>query len=483
MPRKEPKRLHATTAARISKSLAHVCKFIDYTRHELDVAKEMKVNLARIAQSLPGPSLEQVMTEVVSHLENDLGLGDGEDSGLATALSVFLQPQLRSVNLSSTFHKVRLHPQLRSNCSTMVHSSLSSLKYLSHLNLSMCATNDALLTISKNCPNLISLNVSCSDELNDEGLVHLAPKDSSGCAQLRVLNMLKVWQLTPKCVALVTSNLNHLAYLAYDRFGEMIESIEHKNRALHLMNFDHSFSIYKPTYEEICAATKICPNITELKVNTNDESLPLFSVMEKVEHVTVELDGELKSGTEMWLQYSGPKFRSVDLTVGHDITWKQLVHLAENCTNLRKLKFTGQNLIWDQGAFSEINVRFPQLEELEMNFKGIQAIHENMLKWILRSACDSIKSLKIDGPVPFICDTFVETLFKDYPMKNLQEFSFQKARQGQLTVQTLRLAIKNCPDLQRVNLSGFTLEASDIDAVRKEIDQSNLNIKFFVDPA
>jgi hypothetical protein len=45
------------------------------------------------------------------------------------------------------------------------------------------------------------------------------------------------------------------------------------------------------------------------------------------------------------------------------------------------------------------------------------------------------------------------------------------------------LAIKNCPDLERVNLSGFTLEASDIDAVRKEIDQSNLNIKFFVDPA
>lgn len=107
MPRKEPKRLHTTTAARISKSLAYVCKFIDFTRHELETAREMKASLAHIARNLPGPSLEQVMTEVVTHLENDLGLGDGEDSGLATALAVFLQPQLRCVNLSSTFHKVK----------------------------------------------------------------------------------------------------------------------------------------------------------------------------------------------------------------------------------------------------------------------------------------------------------------------------------------------------------------------------------------
>jgi hypothetical protein len=108
MPRKEPKRLHAATAARISKSLAYVCKFIDFTRHELETAREMKASLAHIARNLPGPSLEQVMTDVVTHLENDLGLGDGEDSGLATALAVFLQPQLRCVNLSSTFHKVKL---------------------------------------------------------------------------------------------------------------------------------------------------------------------------------------------------------------------------------------------------------------------------------------------------------------------------------------------------------------------------------------
>ncbi|CAB3362204.1 Hypothetical predicted protein [Cloeon dipterum] len=460
-----------------------MCKFIDFTRHELDTADEMKVELTRLARSLPGPSLEQVMTDVVSQLENDLGLGDGEDSGLATALAVFLQPQLRSVNLSSTFHKVRLHPQLRSNCSSTVHSSLSSLKYLSHLNLSMCATNQALLTIAKNCPNLISLNVSCSDELNDEGLLHLVPKDSEGCANLKMLNLLKVWQLTPKCVALVTRGLTQLAHLAYDRFGEMMQCMENKDDALKLINFDHSYSIYKPTYEEVCAACKICPFVSELKVNTNDESLPLFCVLERVEHATIELDGEMKSGTEMWLQQSGLRLRSIDLSVGHDITWKQLLHLAENCQNLKKLKFTGQNLIWDQGAFSEINVAFPRLEELELNFKGIQAIHENLLKWVLASACDSIKCLKIDGPVPFICDTFIESVFKDFPMRNLQEFSFQKARQGQLTVQTLRLAIKNCPDLQRVNLSGFTLEASDIDAVRKEIDQSNLNIKFFVDPA
>jgi hypothetical protein len=78
---------------------------------------------------------------------------------------------------------------------------------------------------------------------------------------------------------------------------------------------------------------------------------------------------------------------------------------------------------------SEVNVKFPKIEDLDLNFKGIQAIHENLLKWILASACDSIKTLKIDGPVPFICDTFVESLFKDFPMKKLQEFSFQKARQ------------------------------------------------------
>jgi len=79
--------------------------------------------------------------------------------------------------------------------------------------------------------------------------------------------------------------------------------------------------------------------------------------------------------------------------------------------------------------FAEVNVQFPKIEELELNFKGIQAIHENLLKWILASAYDSIKILKIDGPVPFICDTFIESLFKEFPMRNLQEFSFQKARQ------------------------------------------------------
>jgi len=73
--------------------------------------------------------------------------------------------------------------------------------------------------------------------------------------------------LTPKCVAHVTRSLTQLAHLAYDRFGEMIECIEDKNEAIRLVNFDHSFSIYKPTYEEVCAAASICPQITELKVN------------------------------------------------------------------------------------------------------------------------------------------------------------------------------------------------------------------------
>lgn len=77
-----------------------------------------------------------------------------------------------------------------------------------------------------------------------------------------------------------------------------------------------------------------------------------------------------------------------------------------------------------------------------MNFKGIQAIHENLLKWILASACESIKTLKIDGPVPFICDTFVESLFKDFPMKNLQEFSFQKARQVNILFKFSMLKLK-----------------------------------------
>lgn len=89
--------------------------------------------------------------------------------------------------------QVRLHPQLKNNCSSTVHTSLSNLRYLSHLNLSLCATNAALLTIANNCPCLISLNVSCSDELNDDGLMHLVPSESKGCAQLRVLNLLKVY--------------------------------------------------------------------------------------------------------------------------------------------------------------------------------------------------------------------------------------------------------------------------------------------------
>jgi len=87
-------------------------------------------------------------------------------------------------------------------------------------------------------------------------------------------------------------------------------------------------------------------------VNTNDESLPLFSVLDKVERAVVELDGEMKSGAEMWLTNSGPGLSSIELTTTVDITWKQLVHLAESCTKLKRMKYTGQNLIWDQGAFS-----------------------------------------------------------------------------------------------------------------------------------
>jgi hypothetical protein len=156
----------------------------------------------------------------------------------------------------------------------------------------------------------------------------------------------------------------------------MIECVENKEDAMKLVNFDHSFSIYKPTYEEVCAASSICPNISELKVtnfviififiyynniiwdtkvNTNDESLPLFSILDKVENATVELDGDIKSGMEMWLTNSGPRLRSIDLTTTTDITWKQLVHVAECCTNMRRFKYTGQNLIWDQGAFSGLS--------------------------------------------------------------------------------------------------------------------------------
>jgi hypothetical protein len=85
-----------------------------------------------------------------------------------------------------------------------------------------------------------------------------------------------VWQLTPKSVAYTTRSLKNLAHLTYDRFGEMIECVENKEEAMKLINFDHSFSIYKPTYEEVCAASTICPNITELKVKKSIKVLRIF---------------------------------------------------------------------------------------------------------------------------------------------------------------------------------------------------------------
>lgn len=340
---KQPTSLGGLAAKKVSDAVQKTC-----TRIDTEDSDQLRSKLQEFAVDMPGPVLELLFNQTISGLVECLQRNKGE-KGLLAALSVLMQPNLSVVDLGSMFFKVRLSRELSRQCATILPPRLSQMTTLTRLNLCSRCTDAALQAVATNCHQLNYLNISYSDLVTDAGLLHLAGsgEDNTGCRKLRYLGLMKLWDISVEGVAALLNHLPVLAFLHYDRCGDVIEHI--KSKQLPLTNFDQSYYIYTPSYEQVATISRICPEITSLRLYVSDSSLPHFSLLEKVQKVDVELDGPAGSGLDAWLACTGSSITTLNLTF-ESLTWQQLEMICRQCPGLRNMRLLGSELVWDEGA-------------------------------------------------------------------------------------------------------------------------------------
>ena len=178
-PYKKVESLVSLTNTLISRAVSDVCVRIEKAETAEAEAGQLRADLERLLEEVPGVLLESLVPTSVSQLVREKERARSAPvPGLTAALQLLPRPHLSQLDFGSLFTGARLSRASNAACRAALVSSLARVSKLSKLVLSSKCTNDILQTLGHNCPLLTELHISVSDLVTDAGLACLVPSVS-----------------------------------------------------------------------------------------------------------------------------------------------------------------------------------------------------------------------------------------------------------------------------------------------------------------
>jgi hypothetical protein len=437
-------------------------------------------------------------------------------TGLITALGMLPGPRLTQLDLSPLFTAARLSRSLNREVKVALESSLARCSHLTKLVLQSKCTDPLLAVLGRHCPRLQELHISLSEQVTDQGVAHLVPRQGAprsddftevarpGCPQLTILDLLKCWNVSPAGAEALLLGLPNLSRLMFPNMKSVVELLKARDQTLcfpRLQYFDSSeyLLVTDPTRPAPDSSTAnmadlipqiphLFPHLTTLRMLLSDLELGLLTQIQLLTHLELELSDDPGKGLQHLLSEhpNRANFLYLFLQVGL-LQASHLLTLAQNCSSLTSLRIIGFQV--ESPALLKVSIKnFGNLEclllslyddmvdsdsEEEEGDGGVSRHTQQILDYFLLSATNLKVANVHMNCAHFLTHEYLTHLVDQNPLIHLERLTLSGPRDLPLGEPSLQYLVDNMPSLQYLNTTRWANIGSEHLAGWRDVARAN----------
>lgn len=320
----------------------------------------------------------------------------------------------------------------------MLVVGLENMSHLMHLCLNYDCTDKVLRTLVKNCPRLISLDISNSKNIDNSSVDILV--------DLKNLRSIQLYRTSVVMEGYINILL-HLPELRdigrYDELGRCLEFIDDYYPTYGNFRLE-KFVSFQATTRQIQILCDKCPNLKEISLFHNILLLDLMTViglneLTKLKFLSCDFFADQIRDV---LEVKGCNLTSLCLEHVDEIDMNALVYISQFCPDLKTLVLCNCNLIQSTSIRRFTLPPFMNLENLTL----IGECTSQHLEFILCNA-HRLKFIHF-GTQIVTTDKLFENVFLRNELSHLEEIRILYS--DYLTIKTAYALVNNCVNLQKL---------------------------------
>lgn len=320
----------------------------------------------------------------------------------------------------------------------MLVVGLENMSHLMHLCLNYDCTDNVLKTLSKNCPRLMSLDITNSKSINNASIDILV--------DLKNLRAVQLYRTSVTMEGYINILL-HLPELRdigrYEELGRCFEFIDDYYPTYGNFQLENFVSI-QATTKQIQILCEKCPNLSSISLFHNVLRLDLMTLiglnqLSKLKLLSCDFFADQIRDV---LQVKGCNLTSLNLEHVDEIDMNALVYISQFCPDLKTLVLCNCNLMLSTSVRRFTLPPFMNLENLTL----IGECTSQHIEFILCNA-HRLKFIHF-GTQIVTNDELFEKVFLRNELKLLEEIRILHS--DFLTIKTAYALINNCVNLQKL---------------------------------
>ncbi|XP_071548516.1 uncharacterized protein [Panulirus ornatus] len=407
-------------------TLEHMCFMVmAETIHRLAVELEeapensqvSAEELSTMIASLPAFINENMITKIIETIHQTVSR-TRRTIGMRTCLELLLQPHVQRLDLSGLFFKMRLPGAINMTIRNVVCDRVGSMKNLMILNMVSKCSDEILCIVSKECSNIIEVNVSISDLVTDKGLKAVAV----GCPKLEKLGIYECWEVTSEGIAYVLQHGKNLQKLQCDQLGAvMIRKFRKSDATFKLTHFEQTQALFEPQEEEIAWVGYACPCLESASLFVDDESLALVPRLGGIRTLEIETSAVLGDGFVKAITNLGESLLTLQLNC-EEVSQEKIVLLGTCCRHLTTLHITTATVEGDE-LLSNPGQLFSSLTTLHLQVWKEAVLSSECVEFFLLW-CRKLESVVLKAEVEFLTDQYLKKLLAANPLIQAKRIIF-----------------------------------------------------------
>lgn len=319
-------------------------------------------------------------------------------------------------------------------------NSLHEMKNLTQLSLNYDCTDKILKVLVKNCPKLLSLDITNSKYVTNSSVDIIVELKN-----LRIIQLYRTGITMEGYINLLLHLPELLDIGRYDDFGKCIEFIDEYHPKYGNFKLEH-FSSNHATTNQVQILCEKFPNLNSISLFHDEVRLDLMTLIgiNKLENLKLRSCDFFSDRIRDLLEVKGCNITHLVLEHVDQIDMNALIYISEFCPELQTLYICNCNLLLS----TSLHYRyfklppFPSLKNLTL----IGNCSLEHLEYIL-SYSHKIKFVHLGSHIP-TADELFEKVFLKNELYYLEELRILQSYA--LTIKTAFMLVNNCPNLKRL---------------------------------
>lgn len=358
-----------------------------------------------------------------------------------------------------------------SDIEKLIINGVSNMSNLLSFTLCFDCTDNIIAAVGHNCTKLRTIDVTASRSVTDRS-INLLLK----CHHLREVKLFHTSVTNNGYVDLLLG-LPWLENIGRcDEIGEILEIIDTNKKDNNTKPYFYlkAFESRNIVADDLFLLIDFCPYITSISVMCNEkiEDLTVLAMMENLVELKLLSCSFYADGVGVLLNLTNSRITSLHFEHVDEIDKSALIYISQCCPKLKNLTFYNCDFL-DHSSVQFTKLLIPPFKYLQ-RIKCVADCASAHLEFLL-SHCIDIRFIQL-GSSTGIDDTTMRRVFNQNRMPKLEELKILYS--GGLSMQTVRLLMKNCENLRRLSEleSWHDITAEELEIFRKELKINNINL-------